>query len=75
MNLPFYIYIYILHTVHSVVVCVYLGEDLLWAMSTLGFNKYVEPLKHYLTKYREVNKEDELRKKQAAAAAAIAAGR
>ena len=57
------------------VVCVYLGEDLLWAMSTLGFNKYVEPLKHYLTKYREVNKEDELRKKQAAAAAAIAAGR
>ncbi len=64
-----------MHTVHSVVVCVYLGEDLLWAMSTLGFNKYVEPLKHYLTKYREVNKEDELRKKQAAAAAAIAAGR
>mgnify|MGYP001380609053 FL=1 len=57
------------------VVFVYLGEDLLWAMSTLGFNKYVEPLKHYLTKYREVNKEDELRKKQAAAAAAIAAGR
>ena len=64
-----------MHTIHSVVVCVYLGEDLLWAMSTLGFNKYVEPLKHYLTKYREVNKEDELRKKQAAAAAAIAAGR
>jgi len=40
------------------------GEDLLWAMSTLGFNKYVEPLKHYLTKYREVNKEDEKNKKK-----------
>jgi nuclear transcription Y subunit beta len=31
------------------------GDDLLWAMSTLGFDKYVEPLKMYLTKYREVN--------------------
>ena len=40
------------------------GEDLLWAMSTLGFNKYVEPLKHYLTKYREVNKEDSNNKKK-----------
>jgi|TARA_B110000091_G_scaffold204621_1_gene239513 nuclear transcription Y subunit beta len=40
------------------------GEDLLWAMSTLGFNKYVEPLKHYLTKYREVNKEDNNNKKK-----------
>merc|ERR1712039_30557 len=29
------------------------GEDLLWAMSTLGFDKYVEPLKLYLAKYRE----------------------
>jgi nuclear transcription Y subunit beta len=29
------------------------GEDLLWAMSTLGFDKYVEPLKLYLSKYRE----------------------
>jgi hypothetical protein len=26
----------------------------LWAMSTLGFDKYVEPLKLYLAKYREV---------------------
>lgn len=43
------------------------GEDLLWAMSTLGFNKYVEPLKHYLTKYREVNKEDSNNKKKEAA--------
>jgi len=30
------------------------GDDLLWAMSTLGFDKYVEPLKIYLAKYREV---------------------
>jgi nuclear transcription Y subunit beta len=29
------------------------GDDLLWAMSTLGFDKYVEPLKEYLRKYRE----------------------
>lgn len=26
-------------------------------MSTLGFNKYVGPLKHYLAKYREANKD------------------
>ena len=31
------------------------GDDLLWAMSTLGFEDYVEPLKVYLLKYREVN--------------------
>ena len=30
------------------------GDDLLWAMSTLGFDKYVDPLKLYLQKYREV---------------------
>lgn len=29
------------------------GDDLLWAMSTLGFEDYVEPLKVYLHKYRE----------------------
>lgn len=29
------------------------GDDLLWAMSTLGFEEYVEPLKLYLQKYRE----------------------
>ncbi|GMH99182.1 hypothetical protein TrLO_g9731 [Triparma laevis f. longispina] len=32
------------------------GDDLLWAMSTLGFDKYVEPLKVYLAKYREAVK-------------------
>lgn len=30
------------------------GEDILFAMSTLGFENYVEPLKLYLHKYREV---------------------
>ncbi|XP_057374332.1 nuclear transcription factor Y subunit beta-like [Daphnia carinata] len=29
------------------------GEDILFAMSTLGFDNYVEPLKNYLQKYRE----------------------
>ncbi|KAJ8046395.1 Nuclear transcription factor Y subunit beta [Holothuria leucospilota] len=31
------------------------GEDILYAMSTLGFDPYVEPLKLYLQKYREVS--------------------
>ena len=30
------------------------GEDILFAMQTLGFDNYVEPLKLYLQKYREV---------------------
>ncbi|PKA49717.1 Nuclear transcription factor Y subunit B-2 [Apostasia shenzhenica] len=30
------------------------GDDLLWAMTTLGFEEYVEPLKLYLQKFREV---------------------
>eukprot|EP01027_Heterolobosea_sp_BB2_P000016 GEZU01000021.1.p1 GENE.GEZU01000021.1~~GEZU01000021.1.p1 ORF type:complete len:211 (+),score=16.05 GEZU01000021.1:234-866(+) len=30
------------------------GEDLLWAMGTLGFDNYIEPLRLYLNKYREV---------------------
>jgi len=34
------------------------GDDLLWAMSTLGFDKYVEPLKIYLSKYREAVRGD-----------------
>lgn len=32
------------------------GEDILFAMSTLGFDNYVEPLKVYLQKYREASK-------------------
>ncbi|KAI9193425.1 nuclear transcription factor Y subunit B-3 [Polychytrium aggregatum] len=30
------------------------GEDILWAMHSLGFENYCEALKIYLTKYREV---------------------
>ncbi|KAE9599125.1 hypothetical protein Lal_00044082 [Lupinus albus] len=30
------------------------GDDLLWAMTTLGFEGYVDPLKVYLQKYREM---------------------
>lgn len=32
------------------------GDDLLWALSTLGFENYVEPLKAYLAKFREAEK-------------------
>lgn len=39
------------------------GDDLLWAMSTLGFDKYVEPLKIYLAKYRESVKGEKPEKK------------
>mmetsp|Transcript_200 Transcript_200/g.535 ORF Transcript_200/g.535 Transcript_200/m.535 type:complete len:141 (-) Transcript_200:352-774(-) len=45
------------------------GDDLLWAMSTLGFDKYVEPLKIYLTKYREAIRSSNPRGAAAAAAA------
>jgi nuclear transcription Y subunit beta len=34
------------------------GDDLLWSMTTLGFEKYVEPLKGYLNKYREIEGEN-----------------
>lgn len=34
------------------------GEDILFAMSVLGFDSYVEPLKGYLQKYRESMKGD-----------------
>ncbi|XP_056172555.1 nuclear transcription factor Y subunit B-1-like isoform X1 [Syzygium oleosum] len=30
------------------------GDDLLWAMATLGFEDYLDPLKIYLARYREV---------------------
>lgn len=41
------------------------GDDLLWAMSTLGFDKYVEPLKLYLSKYREAVRGDKPEKHSA----------
>lgn len=33
------------------------GDDLLWAMTTLGFENYVVPLKDYLSSYRETEGE------------------
>ncbi|XP_008804488.2 nuclear transcription factor Y subunit B-1-like [Phoenix dactylifera] len=33
------------------------GDDLLWAMTTLGFENYIEPLKVYLNRYRETEGE------------------
>lgn len=60
------------------------GDDVLWAMATLGFEPYVEPLRLHLAKFRETTRiqsgeakavirgEKEL--KAAAAAAAAAAG-
>ncbi|XP_022846684.1 nuclear transcription factor Y subunit B-1-like isoform X2 [Olea europaea var. sylvestris] len=30
------------------------GDDLLWAMVTLGFEDYIDPLKVYLARYREM---------------------
>ena len=37
------------------------GDDLLWAMATLGFEDYIEPLKVYLQKYREVRTDESVR--------------
>ena len=34
------------------------GEDILYAMSALGFDNYVEPLKIFLQKYRDMSKCD-----------------
>ncbi|KAK1280392.1 Nuclear transcription factor Y subunit B-5 [Acorus gramineus] len=33
------------------------GDDICWALSTLGFDDYVEPMKTYLRRYREVEGE------------------
>lgn len=33
------------------------GDDLLWAMTTLGFEEYVDPLKVYLSRFREMEGE------------------
>ncbi|KAG6596764.1 Nuclear transcription factor Y subunit B-3, partial [Cucurbita argyrosperma subsp. sororia] len=33
------------------------GDDLLWAMATLGFEDYVDPLKVYLQRFREIEGE------------------
>lgn len=39
------------------------GDDLLWAMTTLGFEEYVEPLKVYLQRFREMEGEKMARDK------------
>jgi nuclear transcription Y subunit beta len=41
------------------------GEDILWAMQSLGFENYVEPLKLFLTKYREQSKNERTQSKDA----------
>ncbi|KAK7344439.1 hypothetical protein VNO77_14045 [Canavalia gladiata] len=33
------------------------GDDICWALATLGFDDYSEPLKRYLHKYRELEGE------------------
>nr|UYC36107.1 OF08870 [Phoebe bournei] len=33
------------------------GDDICWALRTLGFDDYAEPLKRYLHKYRELDGE------------------
>jgi nuclear transcription Y subunit beta len=35
------------------------GDDILWALSNLGFDNYIEPLKCFLQKYREASKASE----------------
>ncbi|CAL0306667.1 unnamed protein product [Lupinus luteus] len=33
------------------------GDDIIWSITTLGFDDYVDPLKNYLQKYREIEGE------------------
>ena len=40
------------------------GDDIIWAMGTLGFDNYVQPMKIYLQKYRESLKSDRPEKRQ-----------
>ncbi|XP_042486301.1 nuclear transcription factor Y subunit B-1-like [Macadamia integrifolia] len=40
------------------------GDDLLWAMTTLGFENYLRPLKVYLNKYRETEGEKNIMGRQ-----------
>ncbi|KAH7364951.1 hypothetical protein KP509_18G000600 [Ceratopteris richardii] len=40
------------------------GDDLLWAMGSLSFNDYIEPLKFYLQRYRDVEGEKAFMTKQ-----------
>jgi hypothetical protein len=49
------------------------GDDLLWAMSTLGFDQYGAPLQVYLNKYRESVKGEKPEKGKAGSAAKVSA--
>lgn len=40
------------------------GDDIIWAMSTLGFDNYVQPMTIYLKKYRDSLKSDRPEKRQ-----------
>jgi hypothetical protein len=40
------------------------GDDIIWAMNTLGFDNYVEPMTIYLQKYRESLKLERPEKRQ-----------
>mmetsp|Transcript_9910 Transcript_9910/g.20828 ORF Transcript_9910/g.20828 Transcript_9910/m.20828 type:complete len:123 (+) Transcript_9910:150-518(+) len=42
------------------------GEDILWAMNTLGFDTYIEPLKAYLMRYREIMMHEKSEEEKAA---------
>lgn len=33
------------------------GDDICWALGSLGFDDYVEPLKRYLCRYRQLESE------------------
>lgn len=49
------------------------GDDILWAMSTLGFDPYILPLETFLAKYRDVAKADKPDKKPVSAIKAASA--
>ena len=40
------------------------GDDIIWALNTLGFDNYVEPLRIYLAKYRDQMKNCKLPEKR-----------
>ena len=50
------------------------GDDMLWAMGTLGFDNYIEPLKIYLGKYRESVKNEKPDRKGASINASMHLG-
>jgi nuclear transcription Y subunit beta len=40
------------------------GEDILWAMTNLGFDNYIEPLKIFLQKYRDASKSEQIKSEE-----------